>query len=80
MSSRALRKPTTALKLGPALQRMRLGSRLLLMHTREGQCWFVVPGGPVSDGVADQIKAHPLVSGQCDGLWPGHDQTYRMVT
>jgi hypothetical protein len=42
--------------------------------------YFVVPGGPVEHAVADKIKAHPLVRAGEDGLFPGHDQTWRMIS
>ena len=40
--------------------------------------WFIIPGGQVTDVVADRIKQHPTVVGQKDGLFPHHDQTWRM--
>jgi hypothetical protein len=65
-----------------ALNRMRTGSTLIHTSPRPDKPrdyqWFVVPGGPVKPEVADRIKAHPAVVGQADGLWPGHDQTWRM--
>ena len=62
-----------------ALQHMRTGSVLVHMHgkSRNGYCWFVVPGGAVNDAVASKIKNHPCVIGQKDGLFPQHDQTWR---
>ncbi len=32
----------------------------------------------VDPKLAEQIKAHPQVIGSKDGIWPGHDQTWRM--
>jgi hypothetical protein len=40
--------------------------------------WFVIPGGQVTDVVAAQIKENPAAVGQRDGLFPHHDQTWRM--
>ena len=64
-----------------AMDLMHSGSRLVHMHGKPyGHHWFVVPGGPITDVVADGIKNHPSVIGQKDGLFPGHDQTWRMQT
>jgi hypothetical protein len=72
-------KPANSLKLEHALQRMRTGACLVHMHTRLGPSYFIVPGGPVSDAVAAKIKEHPAVVGGKDGLFPAHDQTWRML-
>jgi hypothetical protein len=62
-----------------ALARMRTGSVLVHMHTNnKTQRWFVIPGGAVNEAVAETIRTHPLVSGSRDGLFPQHDQTWRM--
>jgi hypothetical protein len=67
------------LSTNEALQRMQTGSRLVHMHGKpDGRHWFVVPGGAVTDAVADAIKNHPSIIGQRDGLFPGLDQTWRM--
>lgn len=44
------------LELAKALDLMRRGSCLLLMHTRNGLAWFVVPGGRVTDLTAAKIR------------------------
>jgi hypothetical protein len=59
----------------------RAGVRLLRAHGPSGG-FFVVGtgcGGRVDDQVAAKIQAHPFVRGAKDGLWPGHDQTWRMI-
>jgi hypothetical protein len=48
------------------------------MHGQGRREWFVVPGGPVNDETADRIINHPSVIGGKDGLFPNHDQTWRM--
>ena len=65
-----------------ALKRMREGAVLLHMSRKHPNDyrWFVVPGGPIKPETADKIKNHPSVVAQKDGLWPGHDQTWRMLT
>jgi hypothetical protein len=74
-------KTSPALKLEQALQRMRTGARLVHMHgPASGPSWFIVPGGPVADIVAVTVREHPAVVAGADGLFPGHDQTWRMVS
>jgi hypothetical protein len=61
------------------LERMNAGARLVHMHSNKpGPHWGLVPGGPVADAVAAEITKHPHVVGQSDGLFPGHDQTWRL--
>jgi hypothetical protein len=61
---------------------MRTGSTLIHMSPNltdpKGYRWFVVPGGPVKNEVAEKIKAHPSVVAGKDGLWPSMDQTWKM--
>jgi hypothetical protein len=59
------------------------GTRLVRMITEaspDGRAHYVVPGGLVSSAVAEKIKARPNVVGGADGLFPGHDQTWRIGT
>ena len=64
-----------------ALKYMRSGSRLLCTHGSPHRYrWFVLPGGALTDEAAANIKRHPSVVGQKDGLFPGHDQTWQMQT
>jgi hypothetical protein len=59
---------------------MRVGSCLCKMHTADkGFAHYVVPGGQVAAETAEKIKQHPLVRSGRDGLFPGHDQTWRML-
>jgi hypothetical protein len=67
------------LPLQRAIDLMRLGSQLVLMHSiRAGLEYFVVPGGAVTPEVAEQIKQHPLISAGGDGLWKDHSQTWSL--
>lgn len=62
-----------------ALDCMRDGSALVHMHGKSSEKhWFIVPGGPVDDKTSERIRARPDVVGQKDGLFPNHDQTWRM--
>ena len=68
------------LKLEKALELMRRGSVLVHMHSAgKNLSWYVVPGGRVTDTVANKLLEHPAVSGSRDGLFPGLDQTYRLA-
>lgn len=67
-----------------AIEIMRLPqTRLVRMYTNsspEGFSHFIIPGGYVTPDVAQKIKDHPLVSPSSDGLFPNHDQTWRMIS
>lgn len=63
---------------GKALDLMRTGAVLVKMHERTRVSHYVVPGGRVADATADQIEQRPDVVGQRDGLFPQHDQCWRM--
>jgi hypothetical protein len=79
MTMRGSNRIPLALSEDKALNRMRTGSTLIHMSPdRYNYSWFVVPGGPVKNEVADRIKRHPAVVAGKDGLWPRHDQTWRM--
>jgi hypothetical protein len=54
-------------------------ARLVRMNGGRGAGYFVVPGGPVERAVAVKVMNHPLVRAGRDGLFPGHDQTWRML-
>lgn len=75
--------PKKAISFKRAISMMRLrGTRLVKMHTDScpgGFAHYVIPGGYVEPDVAEKIKAHPAVSASKDGLFPGHDQTWRMA-
>jgi hypothetical protein len=61
-----------------ALELMRDGRRCLAqMHTRFGVKWFVIPGGEVTDKVAEALLEHPHIQPSNDGLFPGISQTYK---
>jgi hypothetical protein len=56
-------------------------ARLMRMFTATGQRWFVLAkkGGPVSDADAAKIIQRTDVRGSHDALFPGIDQTFRIV-
>lgn len=61
----------------------RTETRLVRMHTDsapDGYAHYLIPGGYVEPDVAEKIKKRPGVVAGNDGLFPGHDQTWRMRT
>jgi hypothetical protein len=74
-------KKLPGLKLEQALQNMRCGARLVHMHGQMNgsSVWCVIPGGPVTDAVAARLREHPAIVAGQDELFPGHDQTWRML-
>jgi len=64
-----------------AVDRMRQpGTRLIKTHGPHGHVHCVVPGGHVEPATAERLKKHPLVQAGMDGLFPGHEQTWRLVS
>jgi hypothetical protein len=58
----------------------RSGTRLVKMNAgRRGLEFYVIPGGPVTAETAKAIIAMPNVVGGKDGLFPGLDQTWRII-
>ena len=52
-----------------ALELMREGRSLMRMHTTAGRKWFVVPGGQITDRVAERILGRPDVQPHDRGLF-----------
>jgi hypothetical protein len=64
---------------GAALDLLRKPGHLLcLMHTKTGQEFFVVPGGPVTETVARKILERPDVQPFDSGLLRGHPQSWKL--
>jgi hypothetical protein len=61
-----------------ALDLMREGRPLMKMHTVNGMRWFIVPGGQVTDAVADRILERRDVQPRDSGLFPGCEQTLQL--
>ena len=62
-----------------ALDRMRTGSRLTLMHTYgRGLEYYVVPGGHVNRRDAEKILERPDIIVFDDGLFPGSPQSWKI--
>jgi hypothetical protein len=75
-----MKKPSP-IRYEKAIELMRRpGARLLRMHNRSnGVEYYVEPGGPVEPATAVKIMDHPNVRGGADGLFPGLEQTWRMI-
>ena len=56
----------------------RSGTRLVKMRGSRGFDFYVIPGGLVATETAQAIIAMPNVIAGKDGLFPGHDQTWRI--
>ena len=64
-----------------AIDRMRQpGTRLIKTNGAYGSVHYVVPGGHVEPTTAERLKKHPLAQAGMDGLFPGHEQTWRFVS
>lgn len=56
----------------------RPGSRMMIMHTLGGDEYFIVPGGRVTLEDAQRIMKRANVVPFDDGLFPGHEQSWRI--
>lgn len=73
--------PPKAVGLKKAMDLMhRTGTRLVKMSHGDGFKYYLVPGGYIEPATAEKIKSHPYVQAMEDGLFPGHDQTWRLLT
>jgi hypothetical protein len=75
---------TGSLKYDAAIEALRKpDARLVRLNNGRAPGGYFVTGvrggGHVDDAVAAKIMKHPLVRGGKDGLFPGHDQTWRML-
>jgi hypothetical protein len=68
------------LKYDRALELMRRGDRLVMMHAKTGFEYFLLKGGYVTHHTAKRLKEFPLIRGGKDGLFPNHEQTWRIIS
>lgn len=61
-----------------AADMMRSGGTLVQMHAKDGMRWYIVPGGPVTERIANELLERPDVQPSNDGLFPGISQTFRL--
>jgi hypothetical protein len=72
-------RPLKAIGLKKALDLLRKpATRMIRVNSDHGSQYYVVPGGYVDPQTAEKIKNHPQVTSGRDGLWPGHEQTWRI--
>jgi hypothetical protein len=68
-----------ALRLRQAIELLhRTGTRMMLMHGRDGDEFYIVPGGRVDARDALKILERPDVRSFDDGSFPGHSQQWRI--
>jgi hypothetical protein len=56
------------------------GTRLMIMHSSDGDHFYVVPGGRVARDDAQKILRQPDIEEFDDGLFPGNPQSWRVVS
>lgn len=67
------------LRLKAAVDMLRLPDRrMMLMHTNDGDHYYVVPGGRVDRNDAQKIIGRPDCHMLDDGLFPGNPQSWRL--
>lgn len=74
-------RPPKSFDLDAAINKMRLGARLLKMSTvkaPEGTAFYVIPGGLVDPVDAQKIIERPDVHVFDDGLFPGIPQSWKI--
>jgi hypothetical protein len=76
-----MRKSKKQISFDRALDAMhRNGAVLLNMHESAGRAWFIWPANVrVPADIAAKLLARADIKGGKDSLFPGLDQTYRMV-
>jgi hypothetical protein len=68
-----------ALRLRQAVELLhRTDTRMMLMHGRDGDEFYIVPGGRLDARDALKILERADVRSFDDGLFPGHSQQWRM--
>lgn len=57
----------------------RVGTRMMIMHSPDGDHFYIIPGGVVDRGAAQKILQRPDIQEFDDGLFPGNPQSWKMV-
>ena len=74
--SGAHRRRSMSLSLDKALDLMRRGARLMMMHS--DRQYYVVPGGHLKPADAQTILNRPDVLVFDDAVFPGHPQSWKI--
>lgn len=70
---------TPTIRLKKALDMLRMPNRrLMLMHTVDGDHYYVVPGGRMNRDDAEKIIQRTDCYAFDDGLFPGNPQSWRL--
>lgn len=70
---------TPTIRMKKALDMLRLPNRrLMLMHTSDGDHYYVVPGGRMNRDDAEKIIQRNDCYSFNDGLFPGNPQSWRL--
>jgi hypothetical protein len=73
-----MKKRTSYLTPGRAIDILHKGGRLMVMHGGLGREWLILPDGfRVKPSDAQRIVRRPDIVASNDGLFPGHHQTWR---
>lgn len=56
----------------------RKDARMMLMHSTDGDHFYIVPGGRVDRLAAQKILKRPDIMEFDDGLFPGNPQSWRL--
>lgn len=54
------------------------GTRMMVMHSNDGDHFYIVPGGRVDRAAAQKILKRPDIMEFDDGLFPGNPQSWRL--
>jgi hypothetical protein len=74
-----MKAQTKPLGVRRALELLRHSDRrIVLMHTPEGQAYYVVPGGRLDSRDAVKIISRPDVHAFDDGLFPNAPQSWKL--
>lgn len=74
------KKSTSGLSFAKAVDMLhKPGTRMMIMHTGDGDHFYIVPGGRVDQAAAHKIIQRPDIIEFDDGLFPGNPQSWRKM-
>jgi hypothetical protein len=75
-----MKQDKACLSLNKALDLLlhKTGTRMMRMHSSDGDHFYIVPGGPVDPATAQKILKRPDIMVFDDGLFPGNPQSWRL--
>jgi hypothetical protein len=72
------RKETLTFNKAVDLLLHRSDTRMMIMHSADGDHFYIVPGGLVDPSTAQKILKQPDIIELDDGLFPGNPQSWRL--